>query len=285
MRNVIITADDYGMCPAVNAAIEECLDLGSITSANVMVNMPASTDAYVLRNRFPDASLGLHWTLCQGSPLSLPAQVPSLVKRDGTFHGSVEFRRRWMAGLIRPGDIRLEMLAQHRRFVELAGTPAYWNTHENTHVFPLLFSYFVSLGRSCGLSRMRSHCRIVVPQCGRSSAYLAAHPLFWLKGLIIQAYSRSAHRLGTWMPRGLIYAPGYNKAADIEAILTSPRLPSGTGPVEFVVHPANRAHPELFGSLVASRLTEYRTLTQPRLRERLVSAGLTLCGMDGVIPA
>jgi predicted glycoside hydrolase/deacetylase ChbG (UPF0249 family) len=285
MRKVIITADDYGMCAAVNAAIEHGLDLGTITSTNIMVNMPASSDATALRNRFPDVSIGLHWTLCQGRPITPPEQVPSLVQRDGSFHGSGDFRRRWIAGRIRTGDIRLEMYAQHRRFVELAGVPAYWNTHENTHVFPLLFTLFVALGRSCGLFRMRSHRRIVVPQSGSSSAYLAAHPLFWFKGLIIQAYSRRAHRCGTWMPRGLIYAPGYDKAADIAAILTSPTLPAGSCPAEFVVHPANRAHPELFGALVASRLTEYRTLTQPGLRERLASAGLTLCGMDGVTPS
>ena len=39
MQKIIITADDYGMCDAVDKAIEAGIENGIITTTNVMLNM------------------------------------------------------------------------------------------------------------------------------------------------------------------------------------------------------------------------------------------------------
>lgn len=39
MQKIIITADDYGMCDIVDAAINEGIENGMITTTNVLVNM------------------------------------------------------------------------------------------------------------------------------------------------------------------------------------------------------------------------------------------------------
>lgn len=44
LRKCVIIADDYGMSPAVNRAIEQGILLGMITSTNVMTNMPCCAD-------------------------------------------------------------------------------------------------------------------------------------------------------------------------------------------------------------------------------------------------
>ena len=213
--------------------------------------------------------------------LSPPGAVPSLIGADGHFHSSRELRRRWIHGQVKASEIEAELRAQHRQFVDLAGSPDYWNTHENTHVYPGLFDLFVEVGLSLGVKRMRSHRRYVVAKRGGAALYIALHPMFGLKGAVIGRYSRKAIRRGVWMPRGLIYPRGYDKYSDIETILLRTGATTPGQPLEFVVHPATRPEPDLFGDLVESRLAEYRTLRQPGLRERLADRGVRLVTMMG----
>ena len=63
MKQLIITADDYGMSRAVNDAIEAGMAAGIITTTNVMTNMPLYKEAKSLKDKFPKVSVGLHWTL------------------------------------------------------------------------------------------------------------------------------------------------------------------------------------------------------------------------------
>jgi predicted glycoside hydrolase/deacetylase ChbG (UPF0249 family) len=276
-RNIIVTADDYGMCGAVNEAIEECVALGTITSTNVMVNMPAHEAAVSFRRRYPNVALGLHWTICQGSPVLPPDRVSSLVNGHGGFWSAREIRRRWPLGLIKAAHVQAELVAQYRRFVDLVGVPDYWNSHQNTHVYPGLFPLFVRTGLACGINAMRSHRRVLVTHQGNTGSFHCKHPVFFAKGIVINQYSRWAEHQGVWMPRGLVCASGYDKASQIAMILTNPCLPASQAPIEFVVHPSTREHPELFGDVVASRVIEYRTLKSESLRRELAGAGVRLC--------
>ncbi|MGN1059927.1 MAG: ChbG/HpnK family deacetylase, partial [Clostridia bacterium] len=68
MKQLIITADDYGMSAGVNEAIEQGVSAGLITSTNVMVNMEYLQEVSLLKKKFPALSVGLHWTLSAGKP-------------------------------------------------------------------------------------------------------------------------------------------------------------------------------------------------------------------------
>lgn len=72
MPKIIITADDYGMCSEVNRAIDEGIENGIITTTNVMTNMAALSEAADLRERYPRLSIGLHWNVTTGRPVSPP---------------------------------------------------------------------------------------------------------------------------------------------------------------------------------------------------------------------
>src|SRR6476659_6245114 len=104
-RNLIITADDYGMSPSVNKGIDACLEAGALRATCIMVNMPASDAASNLRSRFPDCSVGIHWNLTQGNPVVPPTTVPSLIDSSGQFHSAKEFWRRWMLGRIKKAEL------------------------------------------------------------------------------------------------------------------------------------------------------------------------------------
>lgn len=273
-RRIIFTADDYGMCGEVNAAIEDCLQANTIRSTCVMTNMPDYGAAASLKRRFPGASIGLHWTTGQGAPVLAAETVPSLTDADGRFWAPSEFRRRWRRRLIKRDELRAELVAQFNRYVSVAGRPAFWSTHQNTHVGLGLFSFFVQVGLDLGISAMRCHRRILISSGGSRAAYLAAHPLFLLKGVVISYYSARAERMGMRMPLQLIYSPDFGREFDIIAVAASHRVPTSVRAMEMVFHPATSVVPELFGKMTDRRIQEWRLLRDPQLCGRLASAGV-----------
>src|SRR6266511_3990969 len=209
-RRLIITADDYGMCDAVNDAIEECLAAGAVHATCVMINMPAYAAAAALRQRFPHRSIGIHWNLTQGRPLLPPSQIPSLVNGDdGNFLPASQLRCRWLLRRISPAELTAELRAQYQRFCEVAGEPDFWNTHENVHVLPGLFETCVALGQALRIPAMRCHRRLTMPRDTTRRRYNLHHPLYWVKGWIIARWSSQAEARGVMMPDARLYMPGY----------------------------------------------------------------------------
>lgn len=274
-RKLIITADDYGMCEAVNAAIEECLAAGALRATCVMTNMPLYPAAVSLRHRFPSASVGIHWNLTQGHPVLPVTQVASVVDAHGQFFSIEEFRRRWLLRRVRLSDVLAELQAQYDRFCAVAGAPDFWNTHQNVHLLPGLFQACAALGRKLGIRAMRCHRRFTVPLHTTPLRYCMRRPTYWLKGKILAWWSRRERARGTLMPDGRIYTPGCT--VPVTAVETiAERLPwsSVRSAVEVVVHPSTAIQKELFGDMTESRLAEYTVLKDPSFAERLQHYGI-----------
>jgi len=95
MKKLIITADDYGMSNSVNEAIEAGVEAGVITATNLMVGMPCFDSISALKQEYPDLSIGLHWTLSAGCPVSDKGEIPSLVDSNGVTRNFVtDLRKR-----------------------------------------------------------------------------------------------------------------------------------------------------------------------------------------------
>lgn len=71
MRRLIFTANDYGMCEVVDKAIDDCGGVGLLTSTNVIVNMEDLKAVETLRNCHPLISVGMHWHVTAGKPVSV----------------------------------------------------------------------------------------------------------------------------------------------------------------------------------------------------------------------
>lgn len=280
-KRLIVTADDYGLCPPVNEAIDECLAAGTLRATCVMTNMPEAAAALTFRQRFPSASLGLHWTLSLGRPVLPPGQVASLVGPDGEFLPQPELRRRIMARRYNPAHVRAELTAQYERFRELAGEPDFWNTHQNVHVAPGMFELCSDLAWELGVRAMRAHRRITVPRRGNATTYNMRHPLYWLKARLIDRWTVRLERQGVLLPDGIVHLPGYQEGkAAIEAVVG--RLPwrSLRRAAEWIIHPSTSADDKLLGRLTASRVREYAVFRDPQLRQRLAARGVEAVGFE-----
>lgn len=91
-RLLIINADDFGMCHAVNAAIGRTLTEGVVRSTTLMVPCPWARHALHWLRDHPAIAFGVHLTaICDGAdyrwgPLTAKDKVPSLVDETGYFY-------------------------------------------------------------------------------------------------------------------------------------------------------------------------------------------------------
>src|SRR6185369_10604150 len=85
MKELIINADDFGLCQGANRGIIRAWQQGILTSASLMPGGAAFEEAVALAKEHPALQVGLHLTLVQGRGV-LPKQgLPSLVDDRGDF--------------------------------------------------------------------------------------------------------------------------------------------------------------------------------------------------------
>src|SRR5207245_6749454 len=84
-RRLVVSGDDFGAAPEVNAAIVRAHRDGILTSASLMVTGDAVDDAVARAHTHPRLAVGLHLVLVQGRPASAPGQLPRLLTASGPF--------------------------------------------------------------------------------------------------------------------------------------------------------------------------------------------------------
>jgi predicted glycoside hydrolase/deacetylase ChbG (UPF0249 family) len=93
-RLLIINADDFGMCHAINEAILRTLKEGLVRSTSLMAPWPWALHAMHLLGENPDIPFGVHLTvICdminyRSGPLTSREKTPSLIDETGYFYRS-----------------------------------------------------------------------------------------------------------------------------------------------------------------------------------------------------
>lgn len=257
MNKLIITADDYGMSKSVNEAIDEGITAGLISSTNVMTNMPFYQEAQKLRE-ISSVSVGMHWTLSCGCPVSDIGDIPSLVNEKGEFYKYPEFRERYRKRLINDAEIIKELHAQYELFLATCGKADYWNTHQNVHVDFHIYRLFVETAASLNINKMRSHQRIYVPASSSDSI----QPLSWriiepVKSKMLDHWQKNAHKKGIESPSGLIVCLNNSDVKRPEYVFANINWKKGQIG-EYVIHPAKCCDSPFFGRIVDQRILEYK---------------------------
>ncbi len=275
MKQLIITADDYGMSKAVNHAIDAGIEAGIITATNVMTNMPYYQEAKKLIGNNKIA-VGMHWVLTCGIPVLPVEQIPTLVKTNGEFYSLQDFQKRYHNHLVSDDDIRRELIAQYRLFVQNIGVPDYWNTHQNFHVDLSIYKKINMLAKELGFNKMRSHQRIYVP----ASENKDLMPISWriLEPIKVNTFKymlRFSHKLGMKTPDGQIRC--MNRYDVKRLAYTFHNIQWNNFSVgEYVIHPATEIDSPFFGELTERRIWEYEAFSNKDTKEIIDSAGIEL---------
>ncbi len=91
-RLLIVNADDFGMCNAVNQAIVRTLQSGVVRSTTLMVPCPWARHAMRFLRGHPEIPFGVHltavseWADYRWGPVVCREKVPSLVDKAGYFY-------------------------------------------------------------------------------------------------------------------------------------------------------------------------------------------------------
>ena len=278
MKKLIITADDYGMSLAVNKAIDEGIEAGLITSTNLMTNMPYAEDAVTLKN-YKNFSVGIHFTLTCGCPVSDAAEIPTLVSKSGEFYTFSDFRKRYRKNLIHESDILHELNAQYERYIQIMGIkPEYWNTHQNVHVDFRIYKLFVDFAVEKEINRMRSHQRLYVKESNangkRSLKWRLLEPF---KSHMLNSWQKKSAKKGIASPDGIVVCLNKKDASKPEYVFNN--IAWGDNHIaEYVIHPAIENDSPYFGRIVEKRIDEYILFTSSKTKELIDNAEIDLVG-------
>jgi len=156
VKQLIVTADDFGLALPVNEAVEEAHRRGILSAASLMVTAPAAADAVDRAKRLPQLGVGLHLVLVDGRPALPPDQIPDLVGSDGRFPANVT-----KAGInifCRPRarvQLEREIRAQLELFRRSGLALDHVNSHHHFHVHPTVAAALIRLAPEYGIKAVR----------------------------------------------------------------------------------------------------------------------------------
>jgi predicted glycoside hydrolase/deacetylase ChbG (UPF0249 family) len=155
---LIINADDFGVTRGVNRAIAELHRAGSLTSATLMATGAAFDDAVAIASANPTLGVGCHVTLTDGSPVSPPQSISTLLGPDGkTFRPSlVDFVQALLRGKISEDEIEREALAQVEKLRRAGIEVTHLDTHKHTHLFPAVTQPLLRVAERCSIGAIRN---------------------------------------------------------------------------------------------------------------------------------
>lgn len=166
VRRLIINADDFGLTVGVNRAIAEAHQRGIVSSATIMANSRAFSDAvdqarYLLR-RSTNFGVGCHVVLLDGESLLGRDEVHSLLQ-PGTENGDQQLRTSLsdfamaaLRGKLNADEIQAEAMAQMQR-IQSAGIPlSHFDTHKHAHMFSAVLQPLLRAARALEVPAVRN---------------------------------------------------------------------------------------------------------------------------------
>lgn len=165
VRRLIVNADDFGLTPGVNQAVEELHRADALTSATLMATAASFDQAVSGAGAQPSLGVGCHVVLVDGTPALPASQIPSLVSAasSGPLQGMAQFRPSLsgfvadlLCGHISEAEIEAEASAQIQKLQAAGIHPTHVDTHKHTHIFPGVLRPLLRAALACGVKAVRN---------------------------------------------------------------------------------------------------------------------------------
>jgi hopanoid biosynthesis associated protein HpnK len=275
MRRLIVCADDFGLDPAVNSAVEEAHRHGILSTASLMVGAPAAADAVIRARRLAGLHVGLHLVLVDGCPVSPPAKVAGLVGADGRFDPNMA-----RAGLrffclpeIRR-QLAREIRAQFEAFAATGLALDHVNTHKHMHLHPTVAALILAIGRDYGMKAMRVPAEPAAALRAAFPQERARTPLYrpWVERL-----RRRLRHAGLEVNDHVFGLAWSGRMVEERVLRLLPHLPEGLSEIYF--HPATRRSPALAAAMPGYRHTEeLAALTSDAVKRQVAALDIRFAG-------
>ncbi len=154
---LILNADDFGLTPGINQAVEELHQAGALTSATLMATGPAFDDAAVIAQRNPNLGIGCHLVFVDGIPAAPLASIPSLLgaNRKAFRTSLLDFVQATLRGAIDPEELARETQAQLQILKRAGINVTHIDSHKHTHLFPAIAGPVLAAARRSGVHAFR----------------------------------------------------------------------------------------------------------------------------------
>ena len=269
MQKLIVTADDYGMCDIVDKAIDRGIENGFVTTTNVMLNMETLHNAADLRQRFPHISLGIHWNVTTGRPVSSTSDVSSLVDHNGIFWSIAEFKKRYSKGLILPSELEKELDAQYMLFEKICGKADYWNTHENSSLHTEAFKVFEKVAKKHNIAATRTFKRVYFDKVNLGFKRE-------LREILVRNFFNVwFNRISKSFKMPVARVVSFSKLSKTEGdVLLNAIKKDKRDFIEVVFHPSISAEHKYFGNISMERVKEYEFVSSKEVVEKYKLNGI-----------
>lgn len=264
-RRLVVNADDFGRSTSINQAVLRAHQEGILTTASLMVNEPACSQAVALAKQNPGLGVGLHLSLLCGHSALPAGKIPGLVnaRNEFTNNPSGAGFRYFFDRRLRH-QLRDEIHAQFQKF-HATGLPLdHVNGHLHLHLHPVVLRILTENAAKLGLERVRLtydplwlNLRLV----SGNLFYRVSHALIFHSLAARARPLLSRHRLKhTDRVFGLLQ----NARVDQDYVTRLlGRLPSGDS--ELYSHPS-----------LDEFKNEFDALVSPRVRQQVKSLGIEL---------
>lgn len=148
-QTLIITADDFGITPAISRGMMDLALAGKVHRLSLLTNMPGTETALSLAREHPQISTGLHLNLTEG--FSLTGPIPGLTRPDGRFYSRKHLLGQCLTRGISRQDLRNEIEAQLERITSAGVQVRYLDSHQHIHIFPVIAREMVQLAEKTEL--------------------------------------------------------------------------------------------------------------------------------------
>ena len=156
MKNLIVTADDFGISKEVNDAVESAHMNGILTTTSLMVSEAFAHDAVKRTTIMPNLGVGLHLALSRARPASPPSAIPDLIDKNGLLRSDLVgagFRFFFLPHVRK--QLEIEITAQFEAFAKTYLRLDHVNAHNHLHLHPTVLSLILKIGKQHGMKSVR----------------------------------------------------------------------------------------------------------------------------------
>ncbi len=155
-KKLIINADDYGACDAVNAAVEELALAGLLGGVSVLANGQRCDSALAFLRQHPGVNAGIHFNLIEGLPIADSTQIQILLGPDGSLLERGSLLRRWaLQPKAMARAVEIEWRAQIELLLNTGLKLTHADSHQHLHALPPAFRIAVKLCQEYQIPALR----------------------------------------------------------------------------------------------------------------------------------
>ncbi len=265
VKQLVVSGDDFGFSPEVNAGILTAHREGILTNTSLMVNGPARKEAVIIAKETPVLGVGLHLTLVHGQSTLSSRELLGVTDATGHFHSNpVKAGLRYFFDKSLHSSLLHECRAQIETFLATGLPLSHIDGHLNLHLHPTILNILLQLAREYPIRAIRltreNLWTGLTLDPRDTMRKIREGTIFSLLSLYAKRKLRAASLRFPNHLFGLHQSRNVNEAYLLDLI---PRLKNGVS--ELYCHPSlPLTHPEV------------AALTSPRVKEDLQREGISL---------